>query len=101
MSLVALALLLLAAAAGVAYWLVVLTEGAYLGSRAVRFLYDWGAASYDRVKQFDPVDDAQSLALPLLRELRGVERPLVLDVATGTGRLPRALRRNLGFQGRI
>ncbi|HJX39730.1 MAG TPA: methyltransferase domain-containing protein [Anaerolineae bacterium] len=98
---VALALLLLAAGAGVAYWLVVLTEGAYLGSRAVRFLYDWGAASYDQVKQFDQVDDARALALPLVRELRGVERPLVLDVATGTGRLPLALSRNLEFRGGI
>lgn len=101
MRLIALALPLLAAGAGVIYWLVVLAEGAYFGSRAVRFLYDRGAATYDRVKQFDPVDDAQSLALPLLRELREVGRPLILDVATGTGRLPLALRRNLGFQGRV
>jgi ubiquinone/menaquinone biosynthesis C-methylase UbiE len=97
----ALALALLATAAGALYWLFVVTEGAYLGPSTVRFLYDWGAASYDRVKQFDPVDDARTLAVPLVGALRGVPEPLVLDVATGTGRLPLALLRDLNFQGRI
>ena len=93
--------LLLGAGAGVAYWLLVVTEGAYLGPRVVRFLYDWGASTYDRVKEFDSVDDAKALALPLIRELRGVHKALVLDVATGTGRFPLTLLRNLEFEGRI
>ena len=98
---VALLLLTLAAGVGLLYWLVIVTEGAYLGSGAVAFLYDRGAASYDRVKQFDTVDDARRLALPLVRALRGVKRPMVLDVATGTGRLPQTLLRNLEFEGTI
>lgn len=98
---VALLLLTLAAGVGLLYWLVIVTEGAYLGSGAVAFLYDRGAASYDRVKQFDSVDDARRLALPLVRALRGVKRPMVLDVATGTGRLPQTLLRNLEFEGTI
>jgi SAM-dependent methyltransferase len=53
------------------------------------------------VKKFDAVDDARFLALPLVRRLRGIKRPFVLDVATGTGRLPLALLRNLEFEGTI
>jgi ubiquinone/menaquinone biosynthesis C-methylase UbiE len=87
--------------AGVLYWLVVTTEGAYLGPRAVTYLYDKGASSYDRVKAFDPVDDAWDLARPLLSKLKSARNPLVLDVATGTGRLPLALLRCLDFEGSI
>ena len=101
MTAVPLLLLIVAVAAGVSYWLVVLTEGAYLGSRVVTFLYDRGATSYDEIKQFDAVDDASHLALPLVRRLRGERRPLVLDVATGTARLPVSLLRSLEFEGSI
>jgi ubiquinone/menaquinone biosynthesis C-methylase UbiE len=101
MTAVPLLLLIVAVAAGVSYWLVVLTEGAYLGSRVVTFLYDRGATSYDEVKQFDAVDDASHLALPLVRRLRGERRPLVLDVATGTARLPVSLLRSLEFEGSV
>jgi ubiquinone/menaquinone biosynthesis C-methylase UbiE len=96
-----LALVALGAVAGLGYWLVVATEGAYLGSSVVAFLYDRGAATYDQVKQFDDVDDARALAVPLLRGLRGTRRPLVLDVATGTGRVPLTLLRSLEFEGSI
>jgi SAM-dependent methyltransferase len=94
--------LLLAAGAGVAgYWLLVVTEGAYLGPGVVRLLYDWGAATYDGVKEFDSVDDARALGLPMVRKLRDVQESVVLDVATGTGRFPLTLLRNLEFRGRI
>ena len=101
MTAAALALLALAGAAGLCYWLVVVTEGAYLGSRAMAFLYDRGASSYDEIKRFDDVDDARALGLPLARGLRGTRRPLVLDVATGTGRVPLTLLRSLEFEGSI
>jgi len=96
-----LVLFALVGAAGLCYWLVVVTEGAYLGSRTVAFLYDHGAATYDEIKQFDVVDDARALGLPLARGLRSVRRPLVLDVATGTGRVPLTLMRSLEFEGSI
>lgn len=83
------------------YWLLVVTEGAYLGPRVVAWLYDLSASRYDAVKQFDLNDENYFLALPLLRALNGVRAPLVLDVATGTGRLPLALLRQSGFQGRV
>jgi len=101
MTAVVLVLFALVGAAGLCYWLVVVTEGAYLGSRAVAWLYDRGAASYDEIKQFDVVDDARALGLPLARGLRSIRRPLVLDVATGTGRVPLTLLRSLEFEGSI
>jgi ubiquinone/menaquinone biosynthesis C-methylase UbiE len=96
-----LVLLSLGAGAGLFYWLIIHTEGAYLGPRVVAFLYDRGAGTYDQVKQFDAVEDAWHLAIPLHRALKDVSRPLVLDVATGTGRLPVALLRHLDFEGLI
>jgi SAM-dependent methyltransferase len=85
----------------VTYWLLVLTEGAYLGKAIVVAMYDWGASTYDRVKNILPSDDAQHLATPLLAKLATVESPLVLDVAAGTGRLSLALLRQWDFRGRV
>ncbi len=82
------------------YWLVFTTEGAYLGPRVVRWLYDRGAAGYDRFKGQDLEDDARRLAIPLEHALVGVPDPWVLDVATGTGRMLTALLRRPGWQGR-
>lgn len=95
------ALFLLLLAGFVVYWLLVLSEGVYLGRRAVIALYDWGAASYDRIKNVQPQDDAAYLARPLLSLLVDVDAPRVLDVATGTARLPLSLMRQLDFQGRV
>ena len=103
---------LMAVAAVIAYWQLIVAEGAYLGSRVVALLYDWFASRYDGVKQFDPTNDAVMLAEPVLRHLQGADathlrsdRPgashLILDVATGTGRLPAALMMQPAFTGRI
>ncbi len=75
------------------YWIVWIGEGSFLGSRAVRWLYDWGAPTYDGVKQYDPLDEAAFLGNPLFTRLEEQSGPrsLVLDVATGTARLPLAL----------
>ncbi len=83
------------------YWLVFLTEGIYLGRRAVIWLYDLYAGRYDGIKQYDPITESYFLAIPLLQRLVAVRAPLVLDVATGTGRLPLALLAQPVFQGRI
>ncbi len=83
---------LLAAAA--IYWLVVLTEGAYLGPRAVTALYDRAAGRYDQIKQFVDEDEDFFLGRPVARFLAGLpggemgRLPWLLDVASGTGRLP-------------
>ena len=88
--LMALGAVLLALGAG-AYWALVLSEGVYLGPRVVRLLYDRAAPRYDRIKNADPEDDVRYLARPLLTALDAAPAPLVLDVATGTARLPLSL----------
>jgi ubiquinone/menaquinone biosynthesis C-methylase UbiE len=95
------ALILLSLIAALTYWTVVITEGAYFGPRLVAFLYDRGAGTYDQIKDFDAREELWFLAQPLDRALDGVPHPLVLDVATGTGRLPLALLRHLEFDGHI
>jgi ubiquinone/menaquinone biosynthesis C-methylase UbiE len=83
------------------YWQLIIAEGAYLGPRIVTLLYDWSAHVYERIKKYDTGDEQWFLGLPLVRALEVVPAPLVLDVATGTGRLPRALMRQPGFRGRV
>ena len=81
----------LALLAAALYYLLVLTEGTYLGTRLVILLYDWTARKYDRLKNLRYVNESYFLGVPLAESLRQVASPRLLDVATGTGRLPRAI----------
>jgi SAM-dependent methyltransferase len=83
------------------YWQLIITEGTYLGPRVVVLLYDWAAKAYEGIKQYDAGDEQWFLGLPLARALAPVPAPLLLDVATGTGRLPRALLRQPAFDGHV
>ncbi len=83
------------------YWQLVIAEGTYLGPRLVTLLYDWSARAYERIKQFDAGAEQWFLGLPLARALELIPAPLVLDVATGTGRLPQALLRQPAFDGHV
>jgi len=83
------------------WWLLIRTEGVFLGRGVVIWLYDLYARRYDRIKQFDPFNEDIYLARPILDRLPYLRAPLVLDVATGTGRLPLALLEQSTFQGRI
>jgi SAM-dependent methyltransferase len=83
--------ILLLIALTVAYWLVLVTEGTYLGTRVVVLLYDWTARRYNRIKKFGFVDEARFVGAPLSRLLESLPSPRVLDVATGTGRALLAL----------
>ncbi len=97
-------ILLIAAAiilAVVGYWQLIIAEGTYLGPRVVTLLYDWTAHRYDRLKGFDETAEDWFLGRPLATALSDRERPCVLDVATGTGRLPRTLLRQPGFDGNV
>lgn len=87
--------------AALLYWLLVTTEGVYLGRRVVVWLYDITAHKYDGIKEFDPDAEQFFVIRPLLVRLRQVPNPLVLDVATGTGRLPGFLLDAPTFNGRV
>jgi ubiquinone/menaquinone biosynthesis C-methylase UbiE len=94
-------LLLLALVALFLYWQLVWAEGSYLGKRPVAWLYNLVAPRYNGIKQYTDEDDARYLGEPLALSLQGTPDPLVLDVATGTSRLPLALCKQPLFHGRI
>jgi ubiquinone/menaquinone biosynthesis C-methylase UbiE len=91
----------LAAIAGLLWWLLIHTEGVYLGQRVVTLLYDLYATRYDNIKQYNPVYEEYLLALPIMEQVEPQTDPLILDVATGTGRLPIALCNYPTFDGQI
>lgn len=84
-----------------AWWLLVITEGAYLGRRVVVWLYDLYASRYDAIKGFDPDSEAYFLGRHVFRLLAQTRAGLVLDVATGTGRLPLLLMQSPTFNGHV
>lgn len=84
-----------------AWWLLIETEGVYLGQRVVTWLYDIYARRYDQIKDFQPEYEFALLAAPIMGEIAPQKDPMVLDVATGTGRLPIALLRHARFDGRV
>jgi ubiquinone/menaquinone biosynthesis C-methylase UbiE len=83
------------------YWQLIIAEGAYLGRRVVALLYDLVARRYNNIKQYMPETDEQYLSRPLVLSLVGTPHPLVLDVATGTSRLPLTLCQQPLFDGQI
>ena len=98
----AIAVVLAAAAlAALGWWLLIQTEGVYLGPRVVRLLYDRSARAYDDIKEFDDEADDRHLGRPLAERLAGNDEAIVLDVGTGTARLPLSLFRHLDFKGRV
>ncbi len=101
LSLVVLAVSLILLIGLLAWWLFIITEGVYLGRRIVTWLYDVYARRYDRIKQYIPSWESATLSRPLLTALRRVPAPLVLDVATGTARLPLALFGQPAFNGHV
>ena len=87
--------------AGLSYWLLVTTEGVFLGRRVVVWLYDITAHKYDSIKDFNDEAERFFVVRPLRYHLNHIPNPLVLDVATGTGRLPHYLLDEATFHGRI
>lgn len=96
-----LALLMAGALVLLYYWLIVVTEGVYLGPRLVVWLYDLAAPRYDGIKEFDAATESILVTRPLLLRLHNRPAPLILDVATGTGRLPYFLLEEATFNGRV
>ncbi len=91
----------LLALGGLLYWLLVVSEGTYLGSQVVALLYDWYAGRYDRTKGFDPDYEQLFLLRPMLAAVRGRRCPVALDIATGTGRVPLLLLQAQEFSGYV
>ena len=83
------------------YWLLVTTEGVFLGRRVVVWLYDLTAQRYDRIKEFDPDAERYLVTTPILEMLHDRRHPLLLDVATGTGRVLDDLLAVETFTGRM
>jgi ubiquinone/menaquinone biosynthesis C-methylase UbiE len=84
------------------YWQLILAEGAYLGAPLVALMYDWTAERYNKIKDFDPELEALTLGSPLAHRLVHQPKAPVLDVATGTGRIPLALLpHSPTYRGRI
>jgi ubiquinone/menaquinone biosynthesis C-methylase UbiE len=83
------------------WWLVIETEGVYLGKRMVIALYDLYASRYDRVKQFNEGADLTLISQPMMAGIHPLADPLILDVASGTGRLPLIMARNGSFRGHV
>ncbi|MBN1121391.1 MAG: methyltransferase domain-containing protein [Anaerolineae bacterium] len=92
---------IIAAVAALGIYHLVITEGAYLGQWMVTWLYDITAHEYDSIKQFSPEAEQVFLGEPLSAILSTQSTALVLDVATGTARLPITLFEQPVFQGRI
>ncbi len=83
------------------YWLIVVGEGTYLGRSAVRLIYQLGAGVYDQARINVTAND-EAVLLPLLRAaVAGTPGPRVLDVATGTARVPLLLAAQPWFDGAI
>ncbi|MHB8834238.1 MAG: class I SAM-dependent methyltransferase [Candidatus Methylomirabilia bacterium] len=80
-------------------------EGVRLGDRLHTALYDWWAGTYDAGKSKVQMHDARTLVDPLVERLErnaaNTPDALVLDAATGTGRLPVALLGDARFTGRV
>ena len=83
------------------YWQFVLAEGTYFGARLVTLLYDWTANRYNGIKEFNVDDEDFTLGQPLVNRLYAHPIATVLDVATGTGRVPLVLMRQSVFKGRV
>jgi ubiquinone/menaquinone biosynthesis C-methylase UbiE len=86
---------------GLLVWLLIITEGSYLGARAVAFLYNLYARRYDAVKSFEAGYEEAFLGRPMRYAIGRRLQPLVLDVATGTGRIPGLLLSDPSFGGKI
>ncbi|HEY43576.1 MAG TPA: class I SAM-dependent methyltransferase [Anaerolineae bacterium] len=82
-------------------WELWICEGTHLGRRFVVWLYDLAAFRYDKIKQFDPDWERTFLGEPISTVSLGFERPRILDIGAGTGRVARSLCSLPSFHGTL
>jgi ubiquinone/menaquinone biosynthesis C-methylase UbiE len=87
--------------AGFLYWQLIIAEGTYLGQDVVTWLYDIYANRYDTIKGFEPSLESYFLGQPIADHLSANSNPLVLDIGTGTARLPITLLAENSFSGYV
>ncbi|MFZ4813646.1 MAG: class I SAM-dependent methyltransferase [Phototrophicaceae bacterium] len=95
------ALVTLALILAIGWWLLIETEGVYLGQRVVTWLYDLYAKQYDSIKAYQPPFEHMLLARPLVEAIHPQRNPLILDSAIGTARLAFALFDHPAYRGQI
>ncbi|HVE76112.1 MAG TPA: class I SAM-dependent methyltransferase [Actinomycetota bacterium] len=84
------------------FWLVIVTDGAYFGRRGVRFIYNRFAKVWNlEVSPGRLRTAANEKILTRLFEIPGILSANVLDVATGTARIPLLLATNPEFEGHV
>jgi len=83
------------------WWSIFETEGAYFGKRMVIWLYDLYATRYDDIKETNDTADYMLISEPILMRTKPNNDPMILDVATGTGRVPLIMARNAHFEGHV
>ncbi len=98
---VSLAIIIVGACGAILWWLLIETEGVYLGQPVVTWLYDRFAARYDTIKEYEPPYETLLLAIPIMDAIQPNHAPLILDVATGTARLPIAMLQLTDFEGHM
>jgi ubiquinone/menaquinone biosynthesis C-methylase UbiE len=76
-------------------------EAVHLSPRIQNWLYDRWAAKYDQGKKETQLDDQEMLAVPMISHLGPKQPVLMLDLATGTARLPEILLKEPDFAGTI
>lgn len=82
------------------FWLIIVTEGVFFGRTLVVWLYDITAFRYDKVKDLTVEDESVLVVEPVLMLSRR-PAPHILDVATGTGRVPYYLLNDERFDGTV
>lgn len=86
---------------GLLIWELYIAEGAHLGRRFVRWLYELTASRYNWIKGYDRDWEIRYLGEPVAQVLGTLERARVLDVGAGTGRLAWALEQSKRFEDPI
>ncbi|MFZ4826543.1 MAG: class I SAM-dependent methyltransferase [Phototrophicaceae bacterium] len=100
-AIIALSVVVIAIVGVLVWWLFFETEGVYLGQGIVTWLYDVYATRYDSIKEYREDYEHWFLSIPIMDRIQPKRRIMVLDIGTGTGRLPLALLQHRDFEGQI